>query len=66
MPRPLTRTELLELRDSLLAVRARVQSGELCGSRSLLARLDGACVALSVVLGETPDDLLDLLGIPEV
>jgi len=59
---PLTRAQVLALRDQLLAFRERIVDGQLTASTGTLNRLDGAIVALGAVLGESTDALTELLA----
>jgi hypothetical protein len=59
---PLTRSQVLALREQLLAFRERVEGGELDATVSTRYRIDGAIVALSTVLGDSPGDVTELLS----
>lgn len=51
-----------DLADRLAALLAAIDSGELTASAATRYRLEGAVVALDVLNGEAPADILDRLG----
>jgi hypothetical protein len=55
--------EARQLRDGLRRMLDRLESGELTASAATRHRIEGAVVALSVVLGESSAEALGLKGL---
>jgi hypothetical protein len=57
----LTRAQVEELAETVAALLAKLDEGELSATPSLRYRLEGALVALRAVLGDAGEALRDLL-----
>jgi hypothetical protein len=61
VPKPLSRSEVQELAESVRLLLVRVRDGELSASTATTYRLEGALIALRGTLGERSGDLVEEL-----
>lgn len=62
MPRSLTRTQVEQLAESTRALLEQIRTGDLAARPEMVHRLEGALVALQVVIGASRDLIADLGG----
>lgn len=61
MPRPLARSQINALAESIRSILAMIDTGSMTASTATVYRLQGALVALDAVLGGDPANLLVVL-----